>query len=292
MKTLIYILSVMLIFPAFAGTKKDESGKPQNTSSFNVMTYNIRMNTPDDGVNAWPLRKDKVTGLLKFHHPDIFGVQEALLEQMQDLENGLPDFDHVGVGRDDGKTQGETMAIFFRKARFEKLADGTFWLSETPEKPGIGWDAACNRTCTWVKFKDKLSNQTFYFFNTHLDHRGKIAKENGSRLILQKISEINRENLPLILTGDFNSIQQDEPIKIIKGVLKDSREETETVPYGPEGTIGGSDGGFIVKNRDRIIDYIFVNSKISVLRYGVLSDSFGLYYPSDHLPVFTELQTQ
>lgn len=288
MKTLIYILSVMLIFPALVCAKKDESAKPQNTNSFNVMTYNIRMNTPDDGVNAWPLRKDKVTGLLKFHQPDIFGIQEALLEQMQDLEDGLPDFDHVGVGRDDGKTQGETMAIFFRKARFEKLEDGTFWLSETPEKPGIGWDAACNRTCTWVRFKDKLSNQTFYFFNTHLDHRGKIAKENGSRLILQKISEINKENLPLILTGDFNSIQQDEPIKIIKNVLKDSREGTETVPYGQEGT----SGGFDVKVMPNIIDYIFVNSKIKVLRYGILSDSFGMYYPSDHLPVFTELQTQ
>lgn len=292
MKTLIFILSVMLILPAFAVTKKDESGKPQNTNSFNVMTYNIRMNTPDDGVNAWPLRKDKVTGLLRFHQPDIFGVQEALLEQMQDIEAGLPDFDHVGVGRDDGKTQGETMAVFFRKARFEKLEDGTFWLSETPEKSGIGWDAACNRTCTWVKFKDKFNNQMFYFFNTHLDHRGNIAKENGARLILRKINEINTENLPLILTGDFNSIRQDEPIKIIKDVLKDSREETETVPYGLEGTIGGSNGGFNVNDRDRIIDYIFVNSKIRVLRYGILSDSFGLYYPSDHLPVFTELQVQ
>ena len=286
MKTLLFILSVLLIFPAFAGTRKNESGKPQNTNSFNVMTYNIRMNTPEDGVNAWPLRKDKVTGLLKFHQPDVFGIQEALLEQMQDLENGLTDFDHVGVGRDDGKTQGETMAIFFRKARFEKLADGTFWLSETPEKPGIGWDAACNRTCTWIRLKDKLSNQTFYFFNTHLDHRGKIARESGSKLLLRKISEINKENLPVILTGDFNSTPQDEPIKIIKDVLMDSREKTETAPYGQEGT----SGGFDVKAMPRIIDYVFVNSKISVLRYGILSDSFGLYYPSDHLPVFTELQ--
>lgn len=286
MKTLIYILSVMLIFPAVLSAKKDGSSKPQNTSSFNVMTYNIRMNTPDDGVNAWPLRKDKVTGLLKFHQPDVFGIQEALLEQMQDMENGLPDFDHVGVGRDDGKTQGETMAIFYRKARFEKLADGTFWLSENPEKPGIGWDAACNRTCTWIRLKDKLSNQTFYFFNTHLDHRGKIARENGSKLLLRKISEIDKENLPLILTGDFNSTPQDEPIKIIKDVLKDSREKTETAPYGQDGT----SGGFDVKVMPRIIDYIFVNSKISVLRYGILSDSFGLYYPSDHLPVFAELQ--
>ncbi|BBE18430.1 endonuclease/exonuclease/phosphatase family protein [Aquipluma nitroreducens] len=286
MKPIIYILSFLLIFPILASAKKYESAKQKNTISFNVMTYNIRMNTSEDGINAWPLRKDKVTGLLKFHQPDIFGVQEALLEQMKDLENGLSDFDHVGVGRDDGKTQGETMAIFFRKSRFEKLADGTFWLSENPEKPGIGWDAACNRTCTWVRLKDKLSKQTFYFFNTHLDHRGKIARVNGSKLLLQKISEINNENLPLILTGDFNSTKKDEPIKIINEVLGDSREKTETAPYGPDGT----SGGFDVKLMPRIIDYIFVNNNVRVLRYGILSDSFGLYYPSDHLPVFTEMQ--
>ena len=286
MKPIIYILSFLLILPILASAKKYESAKQKNTISFNVMTYNIRMNTSEDGINAWPLRKDKVTGLLKFHQPDIFGVQEALLEQMKDLENGLSDFDHVGVGRDDGKTQGETMAIFFRKSRFEKLADGTFWLSENPEKPGIGWDAACNRTCTWVRLKDKLSKQTFYFFNTHLDHRGKIARVNGSKLLLQKISEINNENLPLILTGDFNSTKKDEPIKIINEVLGDSREKTETAPYGPDGT----SGGFDVKLMPRIIDYIFVNNNVRVLRYGILSDSFGLYYPSDHLPVFTEMQ--
>jgi len=288
MKTIIYILSFLLILPELACAYVYESAKQKNAISFNVMTYNIRMNTPDDGINAWPLRKDKVTGLLKFHQPDIFGVQEALLEQMKDLENGLSDFDHIGVGRDDGKTQGETMAIFFRKSRFEKLEDGTFWLSETPEKPGIGWDAACNRTCTWVRLKDKLSNQLFYFFNTHLDHRGKMARQSGSKLLLAKISEINKEGLPLILTGDFNSTKEDEPIKIIKEVLGDSREKTETAPYGPEGT----SGGFDVKLMPRIIDYIFINNKVKVLRYGILSDSFGLYYPSDHLPVFTVLQIQ
>ena len=141
MKTLsLLIIWSILAAPVF--------GKAEKKSSFNIMTYNVRMNTPDDGVNAWPLRKDKVTGLLKFHQADLFGVQEALLVQMNDLKASLPGFDCFGVGRDDGKEAGEFMTIFFRKSRFEKLDAGTFWLSPTPDKPGLGWDAVCNRTCT------------------------------------------------------------------------------------------------------------------------------------------------
>lgn len=284
MKTIIYILSVILFLPATVNAGRP--GKAQNINSFNVMTYNIRMNTPDDGVNAWPQRKNKVIGLLRFHQPDIFGIQEALNDQMTDLFAGLPDFDHVGVGRDDGKSLGEHMAVFYRKSRFEKLESGTFWLSQTPDKPGLGWDAVCNRTCTWLKLKDKMTKKTFYFFNTHFDHRGRTARIESAKLILNFMKEINKDGLPFILTGDFNSTKENEPIQIILKELTDSRAVSETEPYGPEGT----SGGFDVKVMPRTIDYIFENDKIRVLRYAVLSDSFGFYYPSDHLPVFTELQ--
>ena len=172
---------LMLLFPSllsyttFAQEKRNDS--------FNIINYNIRMNTPADSANAWPLRKEKVAGLLKFHLADIFNVQEALPEQVDDLTASFPDFDHVGVGRDDGQRKGEHMAIFFRKSRFEKLADGMFWLSQTPDKPGFGWDAACNRTVTWIKLKDKLTKKSFYVFNTHFDHRGKIARQESAKLI-------------------------------------------------------------------------------------------------------------
>ena len=262
------------------------TGKTERKSSFNIMTYNIRMNTPDDGVNAWPLRKEKVTGLIKFHQADILGVQEALLVQMNDLKAGLPDFDCFGVGRDDGKDAGEFMTIFYRKSRFEKLDAGTFWLNENTEKPGLGWDAACNRTCTWVKFKDKQTKKRFYAFNTHLDHRGRMAREESAKLILQFMATINKENLPLYLTGDFNSSKEAPAIQKIMTVLFDSRDKCLTPPYGPTGT----SGGFDVKESKRIIDYIFINQKVEVLRHGVLSDSYGLFYPSDHLPVLAEIR--
>lgn len=283
------LTNFIILFTLLACTSMSfESPGPGDNASFNIMTYNIRMNTPDDGVNAWPLRKDKVAGLIKFHQADIFGVQEALISQMNDLKNSFPDFESYGVGRDDGKEAGEFMTIFFRKSRFEKLSCGTLWLNETTDKPGLGWDAACNRTCTWIKLRDLSTKKSFYHFNTHFDHRGKVAREESAKLILKFIAEINKENLPVILTGDFNSTKEAAPIQKILTVLADSRDKCKTAPYGPNGT----SGGFDVKIMPHVIDYIFINEKVTVLRHGVLSDSFGLFYPSDHLPVLAEISLQ
>jgi len=269
-------------------TSLSVSGQSKKETPLNIITYNIRYNNKGDGVNAWPERKDKVAGLLRFHKADIFNVQEALIEQINDLKNSFPEFESYGLGRDDGKEAGEHMTVFFMKSRFEKLDQGTFWLSETPEKPGMGWDAACNRTCTWLKLKDKITKKTFFVFNTHLDHRGRKAREEGVKLILNRIAEINKENLPLILTGDFNLVKESDSVQSILKVLDDSRDKSLTPPYGPEGT----SGGFAVSDRSRIIDFIFINDKVKVLRHGILSDSFGLFYPSDHKPSLAEVQLQ
>lgn len=279
---LITILLLSFLTAAFAyGSRKDK-----NSNSVIIITYNIRMNTPADGENAWPLRKEKVSGLLRFHKADIFNVQEALPEQMDDLSAFFPDFDHVGVGRDDGKRAGEHMAIFYRRDRFQKIDDGMFWLSETPDRPGLGWDAACNRTVTWIKLKDNFTGKTFYVFDTHFDHRGVKAREESAKMIITKIKEINRENLPLILTGDLNLEKNTSPVQLILSYLDDAMDVTLAPHYGPMAT----SGGFEVKVLQRKIDYIFVNKKITVLRHGHLSDSFGLFYPSDHLPVLAEVR--
>jgi endonuclease/exonuclease/phosphatase family metal-dependent hydrolase len=271
------ILVFFFVSPIIGQGKKD--------TPFNIITYNIRYNTPDDGVNAWPLRKDKVAALLKFHEADIFNVQEARPEQMDDLTAQFPDFDHVGVGRDDGVRLGEHMAVFYKKTRFEKINDGMFWLSQTPDKPGLGWDAVCNRTVTWIKLKDKITRKSFYVFDTHFDHRGKVAREESAKLILKNIREINKENLPLILTGDLNLTKNTVPVQSILKELNDAQDKSITPTYGPAGT----SGGFDVKVMSNKIDFILINNKVTVLRHGVLSDSFGLYYPSDHLPVLAEV---
>ena len=254
----------------------------------NIVSFNIRYNTPNDGVNAWPNRVEMVTELLQFHDADIFGLQEALYEQITDVHKNLPDYEWFGVGRDDGKKQGEFSPIFFNKSKFILEENGQFWLSEDCEKPGLGWDAICNRLVTWGKFKSKVTGKKFFVFNTHFDHKGEVARENSAILIRDKIRELTQKNnLPVILTGDFNLAPEELPISLIKKYLDDSRDISETPPYGPVGTFTSFDWNAPMEKR---IDYIFVSSGITVLKYAVLTDAKEQRFPSDHLPVFVKLQ--
>lgn len=257
------------------------------SQQMNIITYNIRYNNTGDGVNAWPNRIEMVTGLLKFHDPDIFGMQEALIGQIKDVENNLPDYEWFGVGRDDGKEAGEFSPVFFKKSKFILLNHGTFWLSETPEIPSKGWDAALNRIVTWGRFQSKVTGKQFLYFNTHFDHIGIEARKNATVVIKNKIDEMSKGlNLPVILTGDFNLTPETEPIILLKKYMKDSREVSEEKPYGPVGTFNSFNWNAPLKER---IDYIFVRGEIEVLKYAVLTDSKEQRFPSDHLPVFAKV---
>ncbi|WP_439585516.1 endonuclease/exonuclease/phosphatase family protein [Dyadobacter bucti] len=250
-------------------------------NTINVASYNIRYNTANDGINAWPNRKENVKGLIRFHEFDIFGVQEALIGQLKDIAE-LPDYVFIGKGRDDGKEGGEHSAIFYKKDRFKLLKSGDFWLSETPDKPGKGWDATCcNRICSWGKFQDLASKKEFYFFNVHFDHQGVEARRQSGHLMTKKISEIAGKST-VILTGDFNSTPDTEQIKTISALINDTHDVTKQAPYGPEGTFNSFKFDAPMKNR---IDYIFVSKNIDVLKYGVLTDAKDQRYPSDHQPV-------
>lgn len=253
----------------------------------NIMSFNIRYNNKNDGINAWPNRIEMVNGLLKFHEPDIFGLQEALFDQIMDIENGLSGYEWFGVGRDDGIKRGEFSPIFFNKAKFILIENGHFWLSENCEKPGLGWDAACNRIVTWGRFQSKVTGKQFLAFNTHFDHRGDEARKNSAFLIRDKIKEISKDQgIPVVLTGDFNLQPESDPINLIKGFMKDSREVTETEPYGPVGTFTSFNWNAPMEGR---IDYIFVQGPIKVLKYAVLTDAKEQRFPSDHLPVFVKV---
>jgi len=254
----------------------------------NIVTFNIRFNNPGDGINAWPNRIEMVTGLLRFHEADIFGMQEALIGQIEDIQKELPEYQWFGTGRDDGKEAGEFSPIFYNTEKFILIENGQFWLSETPEKPGLGWDAACNRVVAWGKFQSKVTGKRFFVFNTHFDHMGVEARKNSAELIRNKINEMtSKSHLPVILTGDFNLTPDTEPIALIKKYLSDSREVTIEPPYGPVGTFNGFKPGTEGENR---IDYIFVNSSVKVLKYGVLSDTKDQRSPSDHYPVLARIQ--
>lgn len=258
----------------------------QKTATINVASYNLRYNTPNDGINAWPNRKENVKGLIRFHEFDIFGVQEALVGQLKDVAE-LPEFAYYGKGRDDGKEGGEHSAIFYKKDRFKLLKSGDFWLSETPDKPGLGWDAkCCNRICSWAQFEDLNTKKKFYFFNVHFDHQGVEARRQSGHLMVKKIKEI-AGNSTAILTGDFNSSPDTEQIKTIAGLLNDTHNVTKQAPYGPEGTFNSFKFDAEMKTR---IDYIFVSKNVDVLKYGVLTDSKEQRYPSDHQPVLVKVE--
>ncbi|MCO5237124.1 MAG: endonuclease/exonuclease/phosphatase family protein [Chitinophagaceae bacterium] len=246
-----------------------------------IATYNLRYNNPGDGINAWPNRKENVKALIRFHEFDIFGTEEGLIDQIKDLAE-MEEYAYIGKGRDDGKEAGEHSAIFYRKSRFQLLQSGDFWLSETPEVPGKGWDAkCCNRICSWGEFKDLKTKKKFFFFCVHFDHQGVVARQESGKLMVKKIKEIAK-GAPVISVGDFNSTPETEQIQEMQTILRDSYKVTETPPYGPAGTFNAFKFDAPLKWR---IDYIFVSPGIRVLKYGVLTDAKDQRYPSDHQPV-------
>lgn len=250
----------------------------------NVATFNLRMDTPADGVNAWPNRKEMVKALIRFHDFDIFGTQEGFSNQLEDI-SGLDNYAYIGVGRDDGKKAGEHSAIFYKKNRFRVLEQGNFWYSSTPDLPGKGWDATCcNRICSWGKFKDLISNKVFYFFNSHFDHQGVVARRESAHLLLRKIVAIAGTDHMVIATGDFNAKPDDEPIVILSdsGILFDAYTITEQPPYGTIGTFNSFNPNSPMTDR---IDYIWVSKGVRVCSYAVFNDMQYGRFPSDHFPV-------
>jgi len=262
----------------------------QDATSLRVMTFNVRVNLPSDGDNAWPQRKDMAASMVRFYAPDLFGVQEALKGQVADLSERLPQYDWYGIGRDDGLEQGEYMAIFYDRSRFQVLHKGTFWLSETPEKLGLGWDADWIRTTTWIHFKEVGTEKAFYHFNTHFDNKGETARLESAKLLLNQIKVIAGD-AGVIVTGDFNCGPDSEPYGILTSEdspLRDTKSLSKTPHHGPTGT-------FTKFNLDTLkivippIDFVFVTENFEVFKHATLSDSFDGYFPSDHFPVLVEL---
>lgn len=287
MKKILLSFLSLLLSVSFLSAKQPDA-------PLNVMTFNIRMDTKEDGANQWSNRKDLAADLVKFHSVDLFGAQEVLNHQLNDLLTRLSEYAYIGVGREDGKTKGEYAAIFYKKDRFVLEDSGNFWLAEDINAVGKkGWDAACERVATWGIFKDKESGKKFFFLNTHLDHMGKVARHEGASLVLDEAHKLAK-GLPVIVTGDFNATPDDDPIKVLTD-KNDPRHivhsrEIASLKYGPEWTF--HDYGRIPNEKREWIDYIFVKGDIKVLRNGVLSDTLNNLYPSDHCPVMATLIIQ
>ena len=258
------------------------------SQNLKLMSYNIRLDVASDGQNAWPVRKDFFASQIQFYEPDIMGVQEAMPNQVLDLEKMLPHYNQVGIGRE-GKGKGESSNIFYKKEKLKVITTNTFWLSETPDAISKGWDAACHRVCTFALFQDITSKRKFWIFNTHLDHIGEQARANGIKLILSKIEQYNTDQYPVVFMGDFNLEPNDKSIVALKMKMNDASEISLQKPFGPNGTFNNFEFDKPVSKR---IDYIFISkeAKLEVKKYAVLSDSKDLRYPSDHFPVYVEIK--
>lgn len=262
----------------------------QDQQSYKVMTFNIRMSgfSERDGINAWANRKEAVIKMFNDQQPDFFGVQEMLPDQQRYLRKHLHQYAMVGVGRDDGKKEGECMAVFYNTKHFRLKDSHTFWLSETPNKVSRGWDAACLRTLTFTQLEDKRNGNVLFFFNTHLDHMGRVARRESVKLICHLIDSIRPDaSAPVILCGDMNSSIQDSIFTPIAGFnLLPSRENVKNSDYRETyNAYGKTDKAFANNNDANVIDHFFTSPSIRLNELSTITKDYGVPYISDHYPV-------
>lgn len=267
-----------------------------------IMTFNIRQDKGNDGLDNWVHRKDHAASMLDFHRVDVCGMQEAMINQVKDLEKRLPDYDWIGVGREDGAKEGEYAPIFYNRNLLEVMEQGTFWLSETPELCGsIGWDADCTRIASWGHFINKETGKAFWLINTHLDHMGQVARLKSVALLFDKIQSFESSE-PIILMGDFNAVVSSDVYAALTSEvngLADTAVMSRSKSHGPSFTFHGFKGNDLMtldqrrRGGDREllspIDYIFVNNEVDVLHHGVLADQWDGRFPSDHMPVVADV---
>jgi len=262
-----------------------------------VLSFNIRYGTAKDGEDHWDKRKEFVVATIKKHDPDLLGTQETLGFQADYLRQQLPGYTFIGAGRDDGKTTGEMAALFYRTERFEKVEEGHYWMSPTPDVPGSkGWDAQLPRVTSWVKLKDKSKQgRVLYFFNTHFDHRGKQARTESAKMLRQRIEALGAE-AAVIVTGDFNAGEASEPYKALvsdptaaeqpKVRVIDSFRAVHPEKAAEEGTFNGFKG-------DRAgarIDWICHTPALRTVAAGIDRVNKEGRYPSDHYPIWARVR--
>ena len=260
-----------------------DSKKVSGPETLKVVSFNIKNKEASDGTNSWIYRYPATALMIEDQKPDIMGLQEAYSYQVSFITENLLNYEAVGVGREDGRKEGEHMSILYNKKTVSLKKWGTFWLSDTPDEPSQGWDGACKRTATWALMKDKRSGNSFLYVNTHLDHVGKEAQKNGLALILSKIGEINKDNLPVILTGDFNVRPDDPVLTELDKTMKSAR--ATAAKTDSHDTFNGWGKG------DGVIDYIYYSGFSSCPEFETIVKKYAdRQFISDHFPIFAVLE--
>ncbi len=262
---------------------------PMYAQEIKVITYNIKYDNTNDTVNNWNDRKQAMVTLLKNNSADFIGMQEVLANQLHFLNQAMPDYSYIGVGREDGKEKGEFSPIFYDNTKYTLLNSKTFWLSKTPTKISVGWDAALERICTYGLFQNKITKEQTWVFNTHFDHKGTTARKKSVKLILRKIKELNTLKKPVILMGDLNLSPKTKAIQLLKSKIDDAITISEVPNSGPKGTFNGFKPNTPITDR---IDYIFTKH-FRVKNYNHIDRRLSNNkHISDHLPVFSTLTTK
>lgn len=286
---------MLLSFPACSssdagnGAGEEESQpkpQPKEYTDISVISFNIRVDNAADGTNVWRNRRDAVVTMIERERPMLLGLQEAQPHQITYLSEHCPDYAWYGLGRDTGKVPPatdsyaaeETMAIFWRTAELELLDKGTFWLSETPDQVSKGWDASYRRTCTWAGFRHKKLGQTCYFFNTHLDNDGKVAREESIKLLVSRMKTINSKRRVSFLTADFNSNVTDACFAPLHVYMRDARANAAVSDDYPSWNGYGASTG-------RLDHVFFSGDNCTAREFRTLRGDYGVPYISDHYPV-------
>ena len=278
-KIRVNVICLLMLLPSFLFSQQ----------VIKVMSFNIRLDVKSDGENQWDKRKEKVASLMNYYEADFIGAQEVQHHQLQFLQQNLKSYGYIGVGRDDGKEAGEYSCIFYNKDKFEVVKQSTFWLSQTPDSVSMGWDAACNRVCTYGLFRAKQTKHLIWVFNTHFDHMGVTARIESARLIAARIESLTAsKQYPVVLTGDFNSKPEDAPVQYLENRFLNSRAISEQAAYGPPDTWNGFEFDKIPAG---CIDHIFISrkEKVKVMKFATITDSYERKYPSDHFPILTTI---
>lgn len=262
-----------------------------------VVSYNVRVDTRDDGDDAWAHRRDDLVRNVRVHRPDLLGLQEPLPEQLAALDAELRGFSFVGESRLTATAEGEYSPVGYRTTRFAVEDHGTFWLSESPGEPGsVGWDASHPRITTWVLLRDRRTDARLYHYNTHLDHEGERARPEAARVLRADVDD-RTGDVPTVVTGDFNATHDDPAYRAILAgdsahddgarELVDAKDVAVHGHFGPETTFND----FAEPVPGRFIDHVFVTPGVEVTTHAVVTDTRANgRYPSDHFPVVVDFR--
>jgi endonuclease/exonuclease/phosphatase family metal-dependent hydrolase len=263
-----------------------------SAADLKFVTFNIRYANAGDGANAWPNRRNLVYRILRDHAADTAGIQEALDAQVQDLAAALPEYQRIGVGRDDGANAGEFSAILYRAARFDVAASGTFWFSDTPEVAGSSsWGNASIRICTWGRFVEKSTGRGYYHFNVHLDNVSQTANEKSVQLLMKRVAERQVPTDPFVVTGDFNSGESQPAVRYMTGAVSIAGVANPIAlvdtfrQLHPDATGVGTFHAFLGGTAGDKIDYIFMGPGEKALTAEIDRTVENGRHPSDHYPV-------